>query len=206
MAWDWQIAAAIAALTAVGILVWVHFIAPRVRRHKLKHPCKAYFHIRELAKGKLSYVVQNDEAHNVKELVLPANALVEIEVSYCPTIPFYVEETVFECEGDYDSKPVVEEPLTPFIAKGELPHGVSYWNRHGGYHYSSRYGGRAVGTWYTKGFRLRTKSPGIYKAWLGFLTDEMDGDAKDLVIKVEEKPLTRMSCAVHRWCKLRPCR
>jgi hypothetical protein len=206
MGWDWQKTGAIAALIVLAISVWVNFIAPWLRKRRLKKPCKAFFHIRELAKGELSYVLQDDEAHQVKELVLPANALVEIEVTYSPTTPFYVEETVFECAGDYDSKPIVEVPLRPFVAKGEFPKGVSYWNRHGGYHYSSRYGGRAVGSWYVKGFLLRTKAPGTYKAWIGFLTDEVDGDATDLAIKVEEKPLTRMNCVIHSLCKLRPYR
>lgn len=206
MSLDWQQTAALAALTVLAISIWTTFITPRVRRWKLKRPCKAYFHIREFGKGKLNYVVQDDDAHNLKEIVLPANSVVEIEVAYCPTIPFYVEETVFECEGNYDSKPIVEEPVAPFIARGAFPPGTSYWNRHGGYHYSSRYGGRAVGSWYTKGFKLRTKMPGTYKAWLGFLTDEIDGGATDLVIRVEEKPLTRMNCVLHRGCKLRPFR
>lgn len=205
MSWDWQKAGAIAAFTVLAIAIWVNFVAPRLRNRQLRHPCKAYFHIRELAKGKLSYVLQDDDAHHVKELVLPAFSVVEIEITYSPIIPFNVEETVFECGGDYESKPIVEEPLAPFVAKGEIPQGVSYWNRHGGYHYSSRYGGRAVGSWYVKGFKLRTKAPGTYKAWIGFLTDEIDGDATDLAIKVEDKLVTRMNCVLHRWCKLRPC-
>lgn len=210
MSWEpqsyWQVLAGVAAVAALLVLLWNTFVTPRLRRRNLRSPVKAYFHIRELSKGSLPYVVQNDEAHNLKEIVLPTNSVVEIEVAYYPTIPFYVEETVFECEGDYDSKPIVEEPMRPFVVKGDIPQQTNYSNRHGGYHFTSRYGGRAVGSCYTKGFKLRTKLPGVYKTWIGFLTDEIDGDAKDLVIRVEEKPLTRMNCLEHRGCKLRPCR
>jgi len=201
---DWPKISAIAALTVLAISVWVHFGRPYLRTRKLKHPCNAFFHIRELSKGELSWVVQDDDAHNVKEIVVPANALVEIEVSYYAKVPFHVEETVFECEGKYEEKPIVEEVIRPFVAKGEVPDTFSYWNRHGGFHFGTRFGGRAVGSCYTKGFKLRTKKPGIYKSWLGFITDEMDGDAKDLVIRVEEKPLTRMKCAIHKGCAVRP--
>ncbi len=210
MSWEiksnWEVLAAVAAVAVLGLSLWETVVAPWMRRRNLKHPCNAYFHIRELNKGALDYAIQDDKAHNVKELVLPSNSIVEIEVAYYPTIAFHVDETVFECEGDIESKPIVESAIAPFVLKGNFPAVTEYWNRHGGYHYSSRYSGRAVNSCYTKGFKLQTKKPGVYKAWIGFLTDQIDGDAKDLTIRVEDNPSTRMKCTIHWGCKIRPYR
>jgi hypothetical protein len=202
----WQKVAAIAAVVVLLISVWSNFFSPRIRRWRLKRPCKAYFHVREHAKGDLGYLVQDDEAHQLKEIVLPSDSIVELEVSYTPKVPFYVEETVFECAGGEDEKPVVDAPVTPFIARGEIPTETNFWNRHGGYHYATRHGGRAVGSWYTKGFKMRTKKPGVYKTSIGFIANEVNGVADDLVIRVEDKPVTRMRCTLHRGCHLRPCK
>lgn len=118
MFWDWPKISALAALTVLSITVWVHFGRPYLRARKLKHPCDAFFHIRELSKGELPWVIQDDNAHNVKEIVLPAHSLVEIEVSFYAKVPFHMEETVFECEGEYEKKPIVEKVLKPFVVKG----------------------------------------------------------------------------------------
>ena len=215
MSWEmksgWEVLAGITAATVLAVSLYVDFIRPQIRKRRLKHPCKAYFHIRELRHGELGYALQDDRAHNVKELVLPSNSLVEIEVSYYPRINFNVEETVFGCEGDRASKPEAEMRVTRFIEKGK-----SEWipgiddsdtiNRKGYYHVRARFAARAIGSCYTMGFKLRTKNPGIYKASLGFVTDEIDGTADDLQIRVEDKPSTRMRCTEHWGCRIRPIR
>ena len=204
MAWDWPKVSALAALTVLAISLWVNFLSPFLRKRRLKKPVEAYFHVKALNKGNLGWVIQDDIDHNVKEICLPANAIVEIEVAYYPKISFNVDETVFQCEGEFELKPTVEEPLRPFVLRGDFKEAEFYWNRHGGFHYASRYRSRAADSCYTKGFRLRTRAPGVYKTWLGFLTDGQDCDAKDLVIRVEEKPKTRMPCSSHTGCNLRP--
>lgn len=207
MSWEiksnWEVLAAITSVVILGLYVTVEMVAPMWRRRKLKTPCNASFHIRELQKRVLDYAMQDDTAHNVMELVLPSNSLVEIEVSYYPIINFHVDETAFGCEGDFDSKPVIEEPIAPFVAKGELPLAPGYWDRQGYYHYFSRSPGRSVGSCYTKGFKLRTKKAGVYRVMLGFLTDEIDGSAY-LQIRVEDKPSTRMRCVEHWGCYVNP--
>jgi len=104
----WEVLAGITAAAVFAISIYAEFIRPQIRKYKLKSPCRAYFHIRELGLGALSHIVQDDRAHNVRELVLPSNSIVEIEIAYVPLIEFRVEETVFGCEGHLDSKPIVE--------------------------------------------------------------------------------------------------
>ena len=188
---------------ALCILIANTFYAPWRRRRLLKRPCHAYFHIREREKGNLKYLVQDDVAHNLKEIVLPSNSTVEVEVAYVPHIAFRVHETVFECRGNDNIKPRVEGVVRAFVEKGNLPEATQYWNRHGGFHISSRYPGRSMGSCYTMSFMIKTKDAGIYPTWLGFLTDEVDGEAVDLVIRVEDKPSTRMRCVLHKDCRLR---
>lgn len=197
-----------ALLTIVVIVLYIvaEFLLPWNRRRKLHNPCNAYFHIRQLGLGKLSYALQDDDAHKVKALVLPSNSVVDIEVAYVPRVNFKVEETCFGFEGDPDSKPAIEGPIDLFVAKGKLPAAEDYWDRNGYYHYRPPKTGRSLGSCYTKGFRVQTKEPGVYKAFLGFLTDEIDGNVDDLQIVVEEKPATRMRCIEHWGCQVRPTR
>src|SRR5437899_1662155 len=207
MSWEmksaWEVMAGLTGAAILMLTAYVEFIGPIIRKRKLRNPCKASFFIRELQKGRLDYFLQDDRAHSVKELVIPSDSVVEIEISYYPIIAFHVYETVFSLEGEAESKPEIVEALAPFVAKGEIVLPPPYWDRHGNYHYRSLSFGRSMGSCYTKGFKLRTRKPGIYKASLGFITDERDGSA-DLQIMVEEKPSIKMRCIDHKDCYVYP--
>jgi hypothetical protein len=195
-----------AMLTVVVIVLYciAEFLLPWLRNRKLKHPCKAYFHIREMRVGELDYILQDDKAHKVKELVLLFNSLVDIEIAYNPIVDFRVEETVFGFIGDADSKPVIEEAIAPFVAKGEIAMPPAYWDRNDNYHYPSRSMGRAIGSCYTKGFKVQTQQAGVYKVYLGFMTDERDGEDTSMRIRVEDKPSMKMRCKEHWGCWISP--
>ncbi len=208
MSWEmksaWEVMAGITGVAILFLAVYGEFISPIIRRRKLKHPCKAYFHIRQSQVGYLDYVLQDDKAHNVKELVLPANSEVDIEFSYYVSVPFHVQETVFGFQGETDSKPETIFSIAPFIAKGDRVSLGEYWDRHGNLHYQTHAAGRSVGSCYTKGFKIRTRKVGIYKVFVGFLTDEIDGEDTSLQVRVEGKPSTRMRCEEHWGCYIRP--
>lgn len=204
----------IGALTASAVLLvtlWVNFVRPVLRHRRLRCPVDAYFHIRELDHGPVSYALQDDQAHSVRELVLPSNSVVDIEIAYVPKINFHVEETVFGIDGDEASKPLPLERHTKFIAAGK---GKSHWSPgvddselidyKGNYHFKPRTPKRSIGSCYTTGFKVKTQQAGTYNVWLGFLTDEFDGNVK-LKIIVEDKPHTRMRCINHGYgCNVRP--
>ena len=206
----WPMIGALLAGAVLFITLWVNFVRPVLHRRMLKRPANAYFHIRAVQDGTpLGYVHQNDQAHDVKELVLPANADVEIEVAYVVTMPFSLNEWVFGIEGEPGIKPEIRQKLAPFVAKrvedDEDPRRQDYWDRKGNYHSVPVRGGRSVGSCYTAAFLLRTNSGGVFKASLGFLTNEVDGTLDDLVIRVEDRPNDRMRCIVpaHRPCSLK---
>jgi hypothetical protein len=117
---------------------------------------------------------------------------------------------VFGIDGEMHAKPLALERFTRFITDGK---GKNRWvpgvdasdslDRKGNYHYDSAMPGRAVGSCYTMGFKIKTRSEGVFKAWLGFLTDEVDGSAT-LTLRIENRPRTRMVCRNHKGCRLRP--
>lgn len=207
--WPWSIIGAAISGVILLISIVVNVVKPEYRRWRLKRPVRAYFHVRAIHEGPpLPYLFQNDHAHNVKELVLPANAEVEIEVAYNPLIDFHLEEGCFAIEGEQGTKPSIEKRIVQFVAKHVDPAvdltAKDYWDRKGNYHFIPRSSGRSIGSCYTTGFILQTHVPGTYRAWIGFLTDGRDGSAEDLRIVVAERSDTRMRCIEHWRCYVKP--
>lgn len=209
--WPWAMIGACIAGVVLLVTLWVNLVRPWRHRRALRYPCNAFFNIRELQGGNLNHFVRDDSAHRVKELVLPSNSVVEIEIAYEPTVNFHAVNTVFVIDGDPDCKPVAVERHTRFIAERT---GKARWipsvdesefiDVEGNYHYRSRAQPRSIGSYYTTGLRLQTKKAGIYKVWLEFLTNDVYGSANDLEIRVEDKPHTRMRCVLHWKCWVRP--
>jgi hypothetical protein len=214
MSWEtksyWEVLAGVSAVIVLFISVCTEVIAPLWRKRKLKYPCEAYFSIWEEAHGDLPYVVQDDAGHRVKELVLPSYSEVVVEVTYSPRIPFNVVETVFGCEGDADEKPLPQKRIRSFLVKGgdeQLSPGIDKTetiDRKGNYHMRATYAPRSYGSWYVMAFVINTRKPGVYKTFLGFITDQMDATANPLVMRVEDTPRTRMRCSLHWHCYIKP--
>jgi len=194
--------------TAVlGLAVFTQIIKPWLRRRRLRQPCKVHFLIRPLQSHRLSYVLQDDQRHDVKAMVLPAHSEVEIEIGYKAKVHFRETEMTFGCDGDEDAKPYATECFVRFVAigKGHWIPGQDeghYVDVHRYYH-SRRDVFRNVGTHYVTGFKFVTRAPGAYRTYLSFLGDEVEGNA-ELLILVEDKPHTRMKCVRHWGCYLRP--
>src|SRR5437879_1168995 len=117
--WHWPMVSAVVGTTVLLVALWVNFARPAIRRHRLRRPCRPYFVVRELEHGTLDYIIQDDDAHRVTELVLPSNSVVDIEIAYDPLISFHVEETVLGIDGNLDSKPLPLERHTRFITEGK---------------------------------------------------------------------------------------
>jgi hypothetical protein len=206
--WPWPLIGGCLSLAILLIAIWVNFGRPEVRRFALKNPANAYFHIQQLDLGNIGYAIQDDRAHNVKELVLPANTFLAIELVYQPTIHFNQKEIVFIVEGLPDEKPLPLERFTSFVKVGRkhFRPGVSttdYIDRHDNYHVRVD-ASRDVGSSYVVGLKLQTRKAGVYKAILSWMTDEIEGNVHDLSIRVEDKPATRMRCEEHKGCWIRP--
>ncbi|HWA39591.1 MAG TPA: hypothetical protein VG873_17185 [Burkholderiales bacterium] len=205
--WPWPLIGGLLSLTVLLVGLWVNFGRPEVRRAALRTPARAYFHVPELDLGDIGYAIQDEQAHNVKELVLPSNSLVNIEVAYYPTIHFNVKELIFISEGMMDEKPLPTERFTSFVKVGKnhwIP-GIDetdYIDRKGNYHVRSD-ASRDVGSCYVLGLKLRTQKAGLYKVIVSWMTDEIEGNATDLSIRVEDTPQTRMRCSEHNGCWIR---
>jgi hypothetical protein len=201
----WQIGAGIAA---VGVLItaYAHIVKPWWRARKLKQPCSAHFVIRPMGTINLGYVVQDDERHDVRTLVLPSHSVVEIEIGFRALLPFRDTEIIFGCDGNDETKPYASgwiESLstdrlvyTPGVDAGHSLDIHKFYHR-------QKPMSRNVGTHYTNGLKLVTRATGTYRTYLSFLTDEIEGNVVFSMI-VEDKPRTRMKCIRHRGCYVRP--
>src|SRR5262245_46063293 len=103
----WVVVGAIAAIAVLLISIWSEFVAPRVHARRLKAPSDVWFNIQSMQAGSLRYVVQDDEAHQVRELALPSNFTAEIEIGYRPRLAFREEKLIVGCEGDEAGKPII---------------------------------------------------------------------------------------------------
>jgi hypothetical protein len=205
----WGMFAAWAGIIAAIGFLWVNFGRPYRRHLRLKHPCEVHFQIRAVSNRVQPYARQDSLGHRVRELVLPANSEVEIEIGCVPKLAFSEKEQIFGCEGDLDKKPYAKEWIVHFVERGMnrgIPgvHDGHTLNVHKGYHRRTDTT-RNVGTHFVTGFRLVTRAPGRYKTQLFFITDEREGVA-DLTIVVEDSPETCMVCDQHWECGITPAR
>jgi hypothetical protein len=220
-AWNWPMIAAFLAggslvVGFVSLLIVAHtqVIRPWLRRRKLKRPFAAYFSITSRHRFPLEYVVQDDQDHEVKELVVPAHSEITIQIVLYPRLSFLEREIYFGCgENVFDpEKPRAREWFVPFVVEGDrrsrkpdAAHPGHYIDYNGFYHVREDF-------LYTNdtrviGFKLLTKAPGNYLAQVFTVTDEIRGKA-DLVIKVQRPVETKMRCVSkdHRWrrCLITP--
>jgi hypothetical protein len=204
----YAVLAAYAALAGLAILVWTEFIAPRIRRQRLKRPCDVRFVVRRRGHAKIDHLLQDDDDHVLDELVLPSHSLVEVEVGFIPRVPLYVQEIVFGCDGDADNKPFIVEALDRFTEVGQSAWKAGegghsrdihkHWHVIRNKHYS-------VGSHRVITFRVQTGDAGVYRFQVGFFTDEVEGNA-ELKLRVEEKLQTRVPCRAkgHWGCFIGP--
>jgi hypothetical protein len=211
------IAATIAAVVATLSAAYEFLVRPTRRRHKLKRPCVARFTISSSEQRIISYAVQDKHEHHVEELTLAAHSEFEIEVLYWSKIDFAVSEIYFGCgEQDYhdlEGKPIIKSHCNLFIERGtkeespETHPETNATDRHKFYHIKNL---RVVAKneTYSLGFKIQTHEPGKYDFNLFFVGEEVGRLKNKLVIRVEERPVTRMRCvlAEHRWagCFIQP--
>jgi|SRR5262245_57001392 len=212
-AWPhWAIISAFCSGLALAVLIYVQILRPRIRRLRLKRPVKAYFIITSRDRFELAYVEQDDRQHLVRELVVPANSEITVQILLIPKLTFLQREIYFGCDESLNSKekPYATEWFNPFVLKGvrrsgkpDADHPGHYTDYNGFYHaredhlYTTDH--RAIG------FKLVTGAVGIYHAQVYLVTDEVRGRA-DLVIRVEQPPTTKMRCRQksHWRCSITP--
>jgi hypothetical protein len=191
----------ISAFCGAGAFLLVGYtqiVRPRWRLYKLKRPFNAYFLITSINRFHLSYVLQDDDEHFVKHLVVPANAEIDIQIALEPKLSFTQQELYFGCDEHVldSNKPRATEYFVPFILEGVRRSGKPdkdnpghYMDYNGFYHVRENF-------LYTEdvriiGFKLRTKGPGVYSAQVFTVCDGVRGKS-DLMIRVEQPLKTKM--------------
>jgi len=199
-AWPWAMFSTVFGGAVFLMVLHTQFIRPWRRRRKLRHPFKAHFVITARNRFELSYAQQDDKDHIVKELVVPPNAKIPVQILLEPKVSFMEREIYFGCEESLadEGKPQATEYFVPFVREGvrrsgkpDAQHPGHYTDYHGFYHVRQDYlytnDARIVG------FMLETKSTGTYPAQVYTVGDEVRGRA-DLTIKVEQPVQTKMRC------------
>jgi hypothetical protein len=141
--WPWPIASAIFSATALVLIGYVQIFRPWRRRRKLKRPFRAYFLITSLGRFPLNYVLQDDQEHFVKELVVPSNSEIPIQIVLEPKLSFMQHELYFGCDESLadEKKPRATEWFVPFVRDGvrrsgkpDAEHPGHYTDYNGFYH------------------------------------------------------------------------
>jgi hypothetical protein len=199
--WQWSMIAAFLAGGSLLVAGHSQILRPWLRRRKLRRPFRAYFLVTSLGRlPPLDYVLQDDEEHFVKELVVPPDSEIPIQIVLEPRVSFLQRELYFGCDEHLtdEKKPRAIEYFVPFVVKGvrgqgkpDAAHPGHYIDYNGFYHVREDY-------LYTKdarviGFKLVTGATGSYPAQIFTQTDDVRGRA-DLKIKVEQPPKTKMRC------------
>lgn len=210
----WIVAAALLAAGTFVAYGCVEMLWPIIRRYRLRHPCHVYFNIMRPDEGEVPYVQRDGKSHHLKELTLPPNCEVEIELIYLPKLEYFESEIMFGCEtgqSSPDGKPYAFECFHRFNMPGK---GKDLWipgvdeghsiTRHKFYQIV-RNRPRNVGTHRIIGFKFRTEKVGVWPMKLYFIMPELEGSA-DLTVRVEERPQTSMKCQLkeHRECYVYP--
>ena len=163
----------------------------------------------------LRYVVQDDEEHVTKELVLPANTDdLLIYFNLIARLDFTQTHLELLFEGDRETKPLIRYYFLPYIKisppatprekkPGEAPgHFIDY---HDNYHIDEiRHKARRQTTTY--GFKISTRSAGLYTFKISISAGGVEG-TPSLPVRVESRPTTIMKCTRRehwRGCYLKP--
>ena len=88
-AWPWPMIGAFLAAGSLLLIGHTQIVRPWLRRRKLKRPFRAHFLITPPNRFPLKYVLQDDDEHYVKELVVPPNSEIPIQIVLEPRLKFH---------------------------------------------------------------------------------------------------------------------
>ena len=119
--WQWPMISAFFSAAALFLIWYTQIGRPWRRRRKLKRPFKAYFLITSVNRFPLSYVLQDEKTeHLVKELTVPPNSEIPIQILLKPRLSFLEREIYFGCDESLvaENKPRATEWFVPFVTQG----------------------------------------------------------------------------------------
>jgi hypothetical protein len=205
----WVVAAALfAGATFVAYLL--KEIAPSLYRHfRIKNPCKVCFVITSFDRGTVDYVIQDDKEHFTRELIVPTNHDVYVQILFKAKIAFMQHQLtlVFENPHHATEPPLVDHYKLQFVRIGEsekFPKAdVGHWIDHHDTYHITEERPRAKHQYFTYGFIVKTRDAGNFPMSIGLGFDGSEVDYR-LNFIVQEKPNTRMKCTEHFGCWVSP--
>lgn len=214
----WAILGAVVGCLILLITGCDVFLRPIWHRYRLKNGFFCSFSIPSTQLRTLDYVIQDDDAHQTKELIIPSNSEVEIEILFWCPAKTILSEFYFGCLQDkgtpdeLERKPRAVAYTNRFMERGAVEETPEtnrnrYTDQHKYYHVRREWP-LVKNEVYSIGFKLKTIKSGDYRADIHFTTDEVKAVVDDLIIRVEDHPVSKMKCILraHRWnaCLISP--
>lgn len=205
----WIVGAAVfAGLTFVFYLL--RDVIPATYRYfRLKRPCEIFFVITSYDRGKVDYVVQDEDEHFVRELIVPANRDVYVQIQLKTKTAFTQRYLAVEFvkKPSGGKVPVVDHYKLQFIKVGKdekFPKtDEGHWVDHHDIYHITEERQRLAGQDIPYGFIVKTRDPGRYqmKVHVG-----VDNKGIELVLDfvVEDPHRTKMRCTRHFGCLISP--
>jgi hypothetical protein len=212
--WPWPIISVVVTLFTwtVTILTIIYYNSrPERRERKLKiGAATTSFIIPSSKHHGCSFAKQDELSHEVKQIVLPSDSEVIVDLVIKPFLDFNTAQVYFGFEGDEDDRPKVLEYCNRFIVKGHRRHVIPGEGKYEDYTDKYHYYHAVEAIQWSKddvkamGFKIKTRSPGLYQAKMTLLGDVVACSLTELAVRVETQPHHRMLC-VMREHMFRPC-
>jgi hypothetical protein len=199
-AWPWSMVAAIFGIAAFSVLIWVNFIRPHLRRRRVRRPGNVFFIVPAKEHHGCDYAIQDDCEHHISTIVLPANTVVTVDMIFQTSVYFNFAELSFGCDGVLTEKPYAIEYLNRFVEIGDGKNVIPgkgnkhYIDKYHYYHLRDEPRHMSVGVTRALAFKIKTGAPGSYRAHVFFFGDEVEAEASNILMLVEETPNSSMQC------------
>jgi hypothetical protein len=203
--------AAIFAGLSLATLWYINFLKPQVRRRALKGAIQTYFLVPLKAQHACSYANQDDEEHILKQISVPPNSELVVDLVMHIKVPISYSEWHIGFAGEMESKPYFSKYSNRYIAVGKgtevdpsLKDSEDFIDKH--FYYHVRRGARSIsaGTVISAAFTIKTRAAGLYPLRVIFVSEEDISEEASIFVCVESKPTLKVLC-VDPSHKLRPC-
>ena len=186
----------VVTLIALGFQIDAQFWAPKRKEKKrlaaLKNPADAHFFVINKTARRVSWAVQDNADHYLKEIVLQSNSETTVDIAISPRVHFKSTGILFGCgsSAKLSEKPYAIRQENHFISKGsdkickpgEHPNHSIMTTL---YYQVKEERSWNVGTDIIRGFTIKTRKSGKYEMEYAFIGGEIEGAAK-LTIRVED--------------------
>ncbi len=181
------VAASSLIVSCLSLFVAFHANVARLilRRKALLYPIRAFFLVPSNEYHDCEYATQDNDEHRLKEIILPPNSEVTVDITLECLQTFSFTKISIGCIGPLKVKPHAVKYFNRFIESGdgkEIVPGAGnthYIDKHRYYHVR---GQRvcSVGTFIALAFTIKTGAPGLFPVRMFFPGDQVMGSLCNL--------------------------